>query len=282
MKKLFVFLFVITVSFGFSQEDLNKYKYMIIPKKFDAFKKENQYKTSTLVKYLFSNNGFNAVYDDALPEDLKANRCLGLKVSVDNRSSMFTTKTALVLKDCNSQEVLHTIIGNSKEKEYESAYREALTEAFGTIKALDYKYSPDKKKKKAMADNVKGIKEVPQPKNKTDERVVKQVATPENQMYKSAEPVVSKIKKEGSVGKKKEINERNSRNILYAQKITNGYQLVDSTPEICLKIYHTSAPNVFTVIHDEDNGVVFKKEGKWYLEYYLDDVLKTEELNIKF
>ena len=101
---------------GYSQQNLNAYKYVIVPKKFDAFKKENQYKTSTLIKFLFTKNGFNAVYDDALPEELENNRCLGVLVSVIDESSMFTTKTALELKDCSSKKVYDFWIGSSKEK----------------------------------------------------------------------------------------------------------------------------------------------------------------------
>ena len=71
--------------------------------------------------------------------------------------------------------------------------------------------------------------------------------------------------------------------ILYAQEIENGYQLVDSTPKIRLKIYRTSMPDVFSVANENGaNGMVFKKDGKWYLEYNTNGKMTTEELNIKF
>jgi hypothetical protein len=267
---------------GYSQENLNTYKYVIVPKKFDAFKKENQYKTSTLVKFLFTKNGFNAVYDDALPEELENNRCLGVLVSVTDESSMFTTKTALELKDCSSKKVVTTIMGSSKEKEYESAYREALTEAFTTIKALGYQYFAPEKGEVAITENVAPMIEKKQPKNKPDQTVVKQEATTENQLYKTAEPVASKIEKVEPEIKVTSVGEQKDGNILYAQKISDGYQLVDSTPKIKLKLYRTSIPDIFTVKHEKDNGVVFKKDGKWFLEYYIGSQLMTEELNIKF
>lgn len=282
LKKLLIFLLLFSLVKGYSQQNLNAFKYVIVPKKFDAFKKENQYKTSTLVKFLFTKNGFNAVYDDALPEELENNRCLGVLVSVIDESSMFTTKTALVVKDCSSKIVVTTIMGSSKEKEYESAYREALTEAFTTIKALGYQYSAPEKGEVAITENVAPMIEKKQPKNKPDQAIVKQEATPENQLYKTVEPVASKIEKAEPEVKTTPVGERKDGNILYAQKISDGYQLVDSTPKIKLKLYRTSLPDVFTVKHEKDNGVVFKKDGKWYLEYVWGGQLKTEELNIKF
>ena len=76
--------------------------------------------------------------------------------------------------------------------------------------------------------------------------------------------------------------DKNDSNILYAQEIPNGFQLVDNTPKIRLKLLRTSIPDVYTVKHDKDNWVVYKKDGKWYMEYYFGETLKTEELNIKF
>jgi len=286
MKNLFLILFVLTVFSGYSQGNLNEFKYIIVPKKFDVFKKENQYKTSTLVKHLFVQNGYNAVYEDMLPEDLNTNRCLGLMVSINDESSMFSTKTALVLKDCSSQEILTTVIGDSKIKEYEGAYREAITEAFETIRAIDYMYSPKERNNEPVTisfkNDVKNMEKKKEPKNIVDAVVVKQVATPEEQVYKSNEPVDSKIKKGERVSEEIVVEDNNDSNVLYAQEMPNGFQLVDKTPKIRLRLYKTSMPDVYTVKHDKDNGVVYKKNGKWYFEYYAGDTLKKEELNIRF
>ena len=286
MKNIFVIVFVLTVFSGYSQSSLNEYKYIIVPKKFEVFKKENQYKTSTLVKYLFTQKGFNTVYEDALPEDLINDRCLGLLVSLNNESSLFTTKASLVLQDCSSQEVLTTLSGKSKDKEYEGAYREAITEAFGTIRAMDYTYVPKEQNSEPVTvsfkNDVKSMEKKIEPKNKVDVVVVQQIATPEEQVYKSNEPVPSNIEKVEQPANEMMVEDRNDSNILYAQEIPNGFQLVDNTPKIRLKLFRTSMPDVYTVKHDKDNGVVYKKDGKWYMEYYLEETLKTEELNIKF
>ncbi|RDI12258.1 hypothetical protein [Flavobacterium sp. AG291] len=74
----------------------------------------------------------------------------------------------------------------------------------------------------------------------------------------------------------------NNTNQLFAQPIANGYQLVDSTPKVILKIYKTSQQDSYTAVSETKNGVVFKKGNDWVFEYYQNDKLVSEKLNIKF
>ncbi|MNE47315.1 hypothetical protein D3C80_1417150 [compost metagenome] len=73
-----------------------------------------------------------------------------------------------------------------------------------------------------------------------------------------------------------------SQDYLFAQPIPNGYQLVDKTPKVVLKIYKTSQPDYFTAQSETKNGAVIKKNGEWILEYYKDDKPVSEKLLIKF
>lgn len=73
-----------------------------------------------------------------------------------------------------------------------------------------------------------------------------------------------------------------NQNMLFAQPIANGYQLVDASPKVVLKIYRTSQPDSFTAVSDTKNGVVFKRGNDWFFEYYKDDKLISEKLEIKF
>ena len=41
-----------------AQENVNNYKYIIVPKKFDFLKEENQYRVNTFTKFLFEKQGF--------------------------------------------------------------------------------------------------------------------------------------------------------------------------------------------------------------------------------
>lgn len=300
---------------GSAQINLNEYKYIVVPKKFDGFKQENQHQTSTLVKHLFTKKGFTVVYDDNLPIDLKSNRCLGLVVDLIDNSSMFTTKAALGLKDCNNMEVFMTQEGRSKKKDYRSSYAEAINNAFDSFASLNYSYEPKEGARNeetvtvSFGDDVKTLEESPNLK-KSQDSMVEQIATEEVQYYKDRRPIETDIKKAESSSEKKIVEqkatkeeqsfkslepvqadykkiepistERVSTGILYAQELPDGYQLVDSTPKIQLKIFKSSMPNVYIAKADSRDGVVYTSDGKWFFEYHEGNQVVKEELNIKF
>lgn len=95
---------------------------------------------------------------------------------------------------------------------------------------------------------------------------------------KTVVPTNVEITKEATVTE----NTTDNLPILLAQPIENGYQLVDGTSKLIVKIFKTSQPDYFTAVSDTKNGVVFKKEGVWYFEYYENNVLRSEKINIKF
>ena len=72
------------------------------------------------------------------------------------------------------------------------------------------------------------------------------------------------------------------KSILFAQPIKNGYQLVDSTPKVVLRIYKTSQLDYYIGITEGKNGVVVKDDDNWFFEYYQNDEMVIEKLNIKF
>lgn len=268
-----------------AQSQLNSYKYVIVPKNFDAFKKENQYQTSTLVKYLLVQNGLNAVYDDELPEDLNSNRCLGLSVDLLDESSMFSTKVTALFKDCKSVEVYRTQQGTSKEKEFKSAYNEAMRMAFKSLNGFQYSYN-DKKADGPVTVNFRNdVQKLD--KTETDSRAaadakaVEQQATPKVQRYKNREPLPSDI-----VKKEPEGNGDQSMAVAsdtwYAQEIPNGYQLVDNTPKVRLKILKTSLPEVFLAVGDNANGLLYREGTRWIWEYYQGNERRTQEIRVKF
>ncbi len=293
---------------------LDDYKYLVVPKKFDIFSEVNQHQTSTLVKYLFTKKGFTTVYDDGYPDDLNSNRCLGLYVSLRDESTMFMTKTFLILKDCKGREVFMTQEGKSKKKEYKAAYHEAITEAFESFDILNYSYNGKGERPEPVTLNFKNdVKSLGQGKvdtvsraDKTDKAVQLREATKDRHIYKSVEPVDSdyvkgndsistpddrsadsgKLKVAGdgtkSIGQGLNMKELGDVGILYAQQIVNGYQLVDSTPAVRLKIFKTTLPDVYMAAMGQVNGLVYKKNDQWLLEYYENDKLLSEELDIKF
>jgi len=145
MKKLLIFtsIFIGFISSTFGQ-DLNSYKYVIVPSTFEFLKEPNQYQINELTKFLFEKYGFEAyIEDEELPVELSQNRCKALMANVKNDSGLFSTKLVLVLKDCKNNQVFISEEGTSREKEYKTAYQESLRNAFESISAIDYKYKEE-------------------------------------------------------------------------------------------------------------------------------------------
>ncbi len=69
---------------------------------------------------------------------------------------------------------------------------------------------------------------------------------------------------------------------LYAQPIPNGYQLIDTSPKKVVTLLKTSTEDYFIAQAGATNGIVFKKNGDWFFEYYKDDKLVSQKLAIKF
>lgn len=281
-KLFFLATFAIVFSWMATGQQLNEYKYIIVPKKFDAYKVQNQYLTSTTIKHLFTEKGFLAVYDDALPPDLSENRCLGLLVNLEDGSNLFSTKTVLTLKDCTSVEIFATVEGKSKIKEFKAAYSDAIKKAFASIEAIQYTYTPKKQSTVTEEPVVVSFKNDVMSKEKKmpKKKIVIQEATPENQSYEVIEPVPSTLKKEEKIVASKPVIS----NLLYAQPIESGFQLIDSTPKVVLKLIKTSLANVFMTDSGSGvgNGLVFKQGDQWFLEYMENGKIRKETLIIKF
>jgi hypothetical protein len=305
-----------------AKAQFDDYKYIVIPELFDGFDKNNQHQTNSLVKHLFDKNGFNTAYGGNLPADLQQNACLGLYVQLVDRSTMFTTKTTLVLKDCNGSEVFSSLQGRSKEKDYKVSYGNAIRDAFRSFEGIKHSYvekTPATSEEPVVISFKDDVKKLDQPnrgrqpdpmveQETSEERQyyrdrrpvpsdfkkaetkevqkesIDQVATPEEQRYEAITPVESDIQKEEPTVQKTTppLTMLQDFGVLYAQELPNGFQLVDSTPKIQMKLRKSSSPNVFFAEADDTNGVVFSQAGKWIFEYYYQDQLVSKELNIKF
>ena len=282
---------------GNAQEALSAYKYVIVPTKFDALRKENQYQTSTLVKYLLVQNGFNAVYENSLPPELFSNRCLGLKADLIEISGMLSTKTYISFVDCDGVEVYKTAPGSSKIKTYKEAYREAITESFQSLSGYTYTYSPAEKESPvtiSFEDDVKTLEPETKAETKVEEQVDKVLVTPVIPETPEVPEIIEKeVIEESPVPEIQEKEEAikeiaaaepitETYSIWYAQEIANGFQLVDSSPKVRLRIYKTQKEGIFLAKGEDYEGVVYNDEGSWYLDYYLNGELVHQVLNIKF
>ncbi len=70
--------------------------------------------------------------------------------------------------------------------------------------------------------------------------------------------------------------------VFFAQPIANGFQIVDTTPKVVMKLFKTSVSNFYIAQKDSLQGVVFNKNNQWYFEYYQNDKLVSEKMEIKF
>ena len=254
MKKQFLLLLLLVVSYSYAQS-VNDYKAVVVPLKYDFFKVENQYRLNTLTKFNLNKAGFEAFYsNEAIPNDF-SDRCSLLYVDVIKENGFLTTKLFITLKDCYGKIIFQSITGKSKEKEFKVAYTEALNEAFKSVYDLQYKY------------NGSLVAKVPSP---IQPEVVKATQVPVTVAKNTvSEPVVVNTVLADS-------------NLLYAQPTANGFQLIDSTPKVIMKLFKTSQPNSFIAIKDTVQGSLILKDNQWYFEYYQNDKLMSEKVAVKF
>ena len=277
---LFLVLFVGVMTSN-AQEALSAYKYVIVPTKFDGFRKQNQYQTSTLIKYLLVERGLNAVYEDDLPLDLYQDKCLGVKALLVNESGTFTTKAHIEFQDCQLQEVYRTKTGSSKIKDFKGAFQEVIREAMGSLNNYNYTYSPKEEKETvtvSFKDDVKSLDEA-----NDQVKVKKESSAEETSKMEAPEKEILPHKETIEIQQESVPTENIEEDLTwYAQEIPNGFQLVDKSPKVRLKLYRTQQEGVYLAEGESLNGVVYSEGGTWYLDYYQEGKLVHKPLKLKF
>lgn len=264
LKKIGHLIIAITcVCSVYAQNNVNNFKYVIVPNEYDFQHEPDEYQLNSISEFLFNKYGFTAIMqDDEFPEDLKKNGCLALRADVIKDKSMFITKLHVILKNCTDQIIFEGPNGESREKKYEVAYNYALREAFLYVKALNYKYEP--------------IKE--------DATVTSITTTPEISVASVETPVVANNTiEEVSNPEITPVNVTTSSSdseVLYAQAINNGYQLVDSTPKVVYVLIFSGKKD-FYMVKGKD-ATVYKLNDNWVIAETIGDDLQVKTLNIKF
>lgn len=260
MKIKFLLTAILCSVVGFAQS-VNDYKAVIIPLKYDFLKTDNQYRLATLSKQNLIKAGFQAFYtNEQLPEGY-TDRCQVLYIDVIRDNAFLVTKLIVQFKDCFGQVVFTSEVGKSREKEYEVAYKEALDGAFNSVYALHYKYSgnPVASAKTPVAAKV------PVATTTAAVATTATTAAPSQLVVVAPSPNLS------------------DPNLLYAQPTESGYQLIDKTPKVVMKLLKTSQTNVFIAIKDSVQGsLILKDDQQWYFEYYQNDKLVSEKIVVKF
>ncbi|SIN70464.1 hypothetical protein [Chitinophaga niabensis] len=249
MKRYMLLLFLLVPFSGYAQQQtINNYKYVLIPEKFSFLRESNQYELNTLTKSLLEEKGFAAYFDNSdIPKELAGNRCNALNAEVVQKKGLFVTNLTLLLKDCQGNIVFKSKEGKSREKEFDVSYTLALRDAFTSLNDVPYAY------------------------NGTTNAAPQQV-TPAPAVAPATTPAPAPAPAET----------KDAAGTLYAQQTPTGYQLIDTTPRKVLTLFKTSVADYFIADNGTSHGIVLKKNGEWYFEYYKDDKLIAEKLLIKF
>jgi len=230
----------------FAQKNINSYKYILVPKQYEFQNSADQYQLNSLTKFLFKRAGFTVLFtDESFPVDLSNNRCLALIASVNNSSALLRTKMTIDLSDCYNTKIFSTKEGMSREKNYKSAYQDALRDAFTDLEDLKYAYDSN------LAQNEKVIAKK---KEIVDEMVVKEIEPMEvakqiiekdaNETKKEAVKTYV-IPKVNSIEGKYLVNKWGECNI-FAKDGYYSFVGGDEKFEFAV-IYKTSMPNLFII-----------------------------------
>jgi hypothetical protein len=258
MKVYTIFALLLFTATAYAQNTINNYKYVLVPERFDFFKTDNQYGLNTLTKLLLDEKGFTAfVGNEEMPPEVAANKCNALKAEVVQKKGLFVTNLTLLLKDCQGNIVFKSKEGKSREKEFQAAYDLALRDAFTSFNDASYKY-----------DSTAVMQSQPQ-----QTAVAPATPPPTPASAQTTAPAQASTPSASITA---------ATGTLYAQPTPNGYQLIDTTPQKVLTLFKTSVQDSFIAESGTSNGIVFKKDGEWFFEYYKDNKLTSQKLQIKF
>lgn len=274
-----------------AQNDINTYKYVVIPKQFDFQSEDDQYQLNSLTKFLFNKYGFTAFFEDEdLPLDLSQDRCTSLKVDLKKLKGFLITRLQFELLDCNNNIVSTSKVGETKVKQYDTAYNLALREAFETYQYIGYSYTPgpetvvSKSTPKTSEEVVTASKNLNQSTaaEAEIERLKQEVKTlKEASKNEIVVAPVSKPKQESEVKTKTvEKTEKAIDNSWYANPIDNGFQVLDGDKKAIMTLLYSGAPDVYIV--KDSNAIVFKKDDYWVYSSNDGTSLKVNRIDLKF
>jgi hypothetical protein len=243
MKKYLVLFLMI--SFVGVAQNLNEYKYAILPSKFSFSKEENAHNLNVLTKMYLQKYGFETYYNnEEAPDEFIQSNCNKIFVDVAESSNIFITKLKVTIKDCKGTILATSDNGTSKEKEYRVAYNEALRMAFDNFTELkSHQYQPNIKK------------------------------------VELSNQIVSEAGKGSSQETTSEVLNRK----LSVVTTENGFDLYSVESKLVLSAKVTSLKNVYIAVAGVEKGLLLKGyDGLWYFEYYREGSKKLISENLIF
>ncbi len=277
-KQLFFGLLCLIGLKFFGQRSINDYKYVVVPAQYGFLSEDDKYQLNSLTKFLFNKYGYNAFMEgEEFPADLQENGCLAMYANLLENSSLLKTKLQLEVKDCNGTVIMRSDTGETKEKAYDKAFNLALRQAFESFQYAEYRYVPITGPGVSKTSEAKPM----------EEKVIEEEIAVMTENEETREPMkmveVKEIPVESAtVGEKIDtemVIVKEPSDLLYAQPIANGFQIVDTEPKKVMVLYKSGLKDVFIV--EGKDAVVYKKDGIWYYDEY-NSKLETKTLNIKF
>ena len=265
MKNIILVVFLIMSNFFvFGQvKKVNNYKFIVVPDRFDFLKQKDEYKTSSLTKFLLKKNGFTVVLNsEQYPKDLINNPCSALNALVLDKSSMFKVKVIIELRDCSNRLLYTSEEGVSRLKEFKKGFQEAIRNAYASMGNIVYEpfllETIRKDKKEIVTVNPVLVEEVKEVKLEVEL------------------PVINNIE----AAQISPINNIALSTTLYAQPKENGFQLINLKPQVVFVILNTSVKGVFLI--KDKNGLLYKKGENWIAEFYDNGKLIEKKYQVKF
>ncbi|MBK8600700.1 MAG: hypothetical protein IPN80_09280 [Flavobacterium sp.] len=242
MKNSLVLLLFFCANLLVAQSSVNQYQYVIVPAQFDFLREKDEYRLNNLTKMLFEKYGFKVFFDTDQLPD---------EITDSNCDKLY----ADVISSGNFiRTKLQVILKDCKKNTvYESVV--------GTSKEKEYKVAYTQALRGAF-QSFDTLHYIYMPQKKNSEIQKMDAAT-------NSTLILDETFDEKAT-------------ILYAQPIANGYQLVDGTPKVVMKIYKTSNSSTFSAVKETKQGVLLMKDNQWFFEYYENEKLVSEKINVKF
>jgi hypothetical protein len=143
MKKILLFLFIITSFFANAQDvALNHYKYIIVNNQYEFQKDANEYSFNELVVFELKKHNITAFRNsEVLPVDMNRGECNALQLKID-KSGTLRIYMVVQLVDCTGTVVFTSKKGVGTTKSNDRAYFEALRDTMTSFDEVIYKYTP--------------------------------------------------------------------------------------------------------------------------------------------
>ncbi|WP_417558085.1 hypothetical protein [Mesoflavibacter zeaxanthinifaciens] len=245
-----------------AQNQLNNYKYIVVPNQFKFQKEPGQYRVNGLTKFLLEKQNFTVLLEgDTLPEDVIKNNCLVLKTTAIDDSSMFKTKIKFQFKDCQGKVVYTTEEGESREKKYIVAYNEAVRNAFSSLSNFTHKYEVKETENEAeevIVTPLPKVTEAPLVKEVDEEEIDEEIEIPIKEGYKNS-----------------------SNNALTAEAFgVINYNLKNSQGQTVYTILYSGKEDLY-IVKGKD-AVIYKINGSWVIATNDNGTLQIKSIDIKF